>query len=90
MKSREDRDIDARERALAAIRLSEDDFVSAWFEAERKLYIEDMISADVAEDERRRVAALKLRTLDALRSHIQSTATAGRKMLERNDKRDKQ
>lgn len=89
MKSQLERDAESRDRALAAIRLADDEFVSAWFAAERTEAIETMISAGVTEDDRRRSAAMQIKALDGLKSHIEATAATGRKALEKQDKRDK-
>lgn len=80
---KEERAADQIDRGLAAQRLIEDQVVIAFFEAERKRLVDEMIAAPIADDEARRAAALKLQAIAELRSHLTSTAALGRKLQEK-------
>lgn len=82
-RSKEERDHDQIERGLAAARLLDDNVVIAFFDAERKRLVDEMIDAPVADDDARRAAALKLQALSDLKSHLASSAALGRKLQEK-------
>ncbi len=67
------------ERGLAAQRLVDDEFVTAWFDEHRSDLVKKMLGADIGDDQTRRDAAIQIKTLDALRRHISSEASLGRK-----------
>lgn len=82
---KQERSAELVERGLAAARLIEDAVVSAYFEAERARYVDEMVSAHVADDDGRRAAALKIQALDDLRKHLATQAALGRREQEKAD-----
>lgn len=82
-RSKEERAQEQIDRGLAAERLIEDAVVIAYLDAEHRRFVDEMISAPVADDETRRSAALKLQALKDLRSHLQTEAALGRKQQEK-------
>lgn len=82
-RTKEERAADQIDRGIAAARLIEDPVVIAFFDAERKRLVDEMIAAPIADDDARRTAALKLQAIADLRSHLASTAALGRKLQEK-------
>ena len=82
-RSKEERAQDQIERGLAADRLITDQVVIDWFAAERARVTEEMISAPIEDDDKRRSAALRLQALRDLHNHLTIEAALGRKQQER-------
>lgn len=70
------------ERGLVADRIAQDEFIMGWFDNHRDSLVKKMLSAEIADDQTRRDAALEIKTLDSLKRHIESEATLGRKASE--------
>lgn len=82
-RTKEERSAEQIERGMAAARLIEDAVVIAFFEAERARYVDEMVSAPVDDDGKRRAAALKLQALEDLRKHLATQAALGRREQEK-------
>lgn len=82
-RTKEERSAEQIERGMAAARLIEDAVVIAFFEAERARYVDEMVSAPVDDDGKRRAAALKLQALEDLRKYLATQAALGRREQEK-------
>lgn len=81
---REERQFEQAQRGLGALRLLEDEFVMAWFSAEHERFVREMLSAELADDIKRREAATKIKALQWLRQHLETEAAFGKKALTEN------
>lgn len=84
-RTKEERAADQIDRGIAAARLIEDPVVIAFFDAERARYVDEMVSAPVEDDGKRRAAALKLQALEDLCKHLATQAALGRREQEKAD-----
>jgi hypothetical protein len=80
---KEQRQQEQIDRGLAAGRLIEDQVVIDWFGREERRLVEAMVSAPVDDDGTRRTAAVTLKLLKDLRSHLSTEATLGRREQEK-------
>lgn len=88
--SKEDRELAQAERGYAAAQLIENDVVMAWFAAHRSDLVMKMLQAPISDDQTRRDAAIEIRMIDSLKTHIEQEASKGRHAAADIEKRKKQ
>lgn len=88
--SKEDRELSQAERGYAAMQLLENDVVTTWFTEHRSSLVLKMLQAPISDDQTRRDAAIEIRMIDSLKTHIEHEASKGRQASAEIEKRKKQ